>query len=420
MSHGRIIGPWQLPTGVFEMTPDRAASFRKVENSLLSTFSGWGYREIRTPAMEYLETMAQGLTQAELDIAFKLVDRYTGRMMVLRSDVTPQAARMAAIGLQDLPRPLRLCYIANVYRYPDDPGHPRRELVQAGAELLGLQEPQADAEVVALAVNSLRSMGLSGIRISIGQVRYARGLLSERNLPPQTEDRLMVAAHRKDWAGMSGILDSEGITGGDLRPALLALTETQGGDEAIARAEHLAPNRECRDALTNLRTVLELLPSYGIDRDLIQVDLGEVAGFRYHTGVVFAGFVSGAGRAVLRGGRYDHLAGRFGNPDPATGFAIDILELVEIASGRVEMVPSIDYMLVNRTGDRAKGLRIAVELRNRGRNILCLIRDLPQERLLPYAKAHSIKKALILEGDGSLHCLDPSSGEPSACDLEEL
>ncbi len=419
MNHGKTDGPWQLPTGVFEMNPDRAAFIRKVENRFLSTFERWGYREIRTPAMEYAQTMAQGLEPSEQDIAFKLVDRYTGRMMLLRSDVTPQVARMSAIALQQVPRPLRLCYVANVYRHPDDPSHPRRELIQAGAELLGLEENQADAEVIALAIVSLQSMGLSGIRMSVGQVRYARGLLAECGLSPGFEDRLMDAAHRKDRTEIASILDRQEI-GGRLRKSFFALTDLQGGDDTIDRAEELAPNQDCRDALADLREVLDLMAHYGVDRNLVQVDLGDLKTFRYHTGVVFSGFVSGAGKAVLKGGRYDDLVGRFGDPAPATGFAIDILELVEIASQGGEMAPSIDYLLINRTGDQGKGLRLSMELRGRGRNVLCLIRELAEDKWLPYVRAHRIETVLVLEEGGHLRRMDQSTGKLIPCEIEEL
>lgn len=401
------------------MPPHRAAFIRSVENTLLTTFGRWGYQEVRTPAMEYVETMARGLEPSELDIAFKLVDRYTGRMMMLRSDVTPQVARMAAVALQDVLRPLRLCYIANVYRYPVDPGHPRRELIQAGAELLGLDDPQADAEAVALGVAALQSMGLKAINISVGQVGFARGILSGCGLSPEMEDRLMEAAHRKDRAEMERLLEEEDVPGKSGK-ALLALTELYGDENVIDKAQALAPNKECKDALGNLREVLGLLDSYGVDRDLVQVDLGELAGFRYHTGIVFAGFVSGAGKAVLKGGRYDGLVGGFGDPAPATGFAIDILELVEIVSRSGESAPAIDYLLVNRTGDREMGLRLARDLRDRGLDVLCLIRELPHEQLIRYAGEHRIENVLILDVEGKLSRMDPSTGKVVPCDLEEL
>ena len=137
----------------------------------------------------------------------------------------------------------------------------------------------------------------------------------------------------------------------------------------LDRALEVSPNDTCRSAIENLRDVLALAESYGVASDNLFVDLGELAAFRYHTGPVFTGFVSGSGRAVLKGGRYDNLAGNYGRQAPATGFAIDLLEAVEIVSGHTKLEPAIDYLLVNRTSDSENGLRISVALRGGNRSV---------------------------------------------------
>ncbi|GBE15956.1 MAG TPA: ATP phosphoribosyltransferase regulatory subunit [Proteobacteria bacterium] len=409
---------WLLPTGVFEMPPARAAFIRMVEGQLMETFRLWGYSEVRTPAMEYLETMAQGLETAELDMAFKLVDRATGRVMVLRSDMTPQVARMAALALRDVPHPLRLCYVSDVYRYSGDPSRPRRELIQAGAELLGTDDPRADAEVIALAVESLKRIGISAIRISLGQVSYARGLLKECGLSRETEDLLIGAADRKDVGEVGRILDRAKVQP-PLRRCVLSLAKLHGGIETVREAMKGAPNRECSDALSNLMDVLDLAVSHGVDASLIDVDLGELSSFRYHTGIVFSGFVSGAGRAVLKGGRYDDLAGKFGRSSPATGFAIDILELLEIVSRNDVTLGGVDYLLVNRSGDRTRGPTAAMELRRKGRGVFCLIRDLGDDELPAFAGAHGIATIIVLE-DGGVRRWDVKAGKSAPCEIDSL
>ncbi len=407
-----------LPAGVFEMTPVRAAFVRHIEEAVLAVFRLWGYQEVRTPSLEYVDTMSRGLASEELDLAFKLVDRGTGKMMLLRSDVTPQVARMTSLALSRIPLPLRLCYVADVYRHPDDPSHPRREMIQAGVELIGLDDPQADAEVLAIGVEALQKMGLTDVRVSVGQVRYARGLFEEAALDKSTEDLIVEAACRKDRSEMERILDRTDISAG-IREGILALTELSGSVDVLDRAYSVAPNDTCRSAIENLRDVLALAGSYGVADDNLSVDLGALAAFHYHTGLVFTGFVSGAGRAVLKGGRYDNLAGKYGKQAPATGFAIDLLEAVEIVSGRFTAGTAIDYLLVNRTRDREKGLKLSVELRSRGRKVLCLIRNITDEELGVYAAAHRIGQVLILDDQG-LSILDTVSDEKKLCDIEEL
>lgn len=407
-----------LPAGVFEMIPARAAFVRHIEEVVLEVFRLWGYQEVRTPSLEYVDTMSRGLASDELDMAFKLVDRGTGKMMVLRSDVTPQVARMVSLALSQTPLPFRLCYVADVYRHQDDPSHPRREMIQAGVELMGLNDPQADAEVLAIGFEALRKIGLSGIRMSVGQVRYARGLFEEAALDKATEDLIVEAACRKDRSEMEKILGQTG-TSTRIREGILGLTELTGKVDVLDRAHEVAPNETCRSAIDNLRDVLALAVSYGVASDNLSVDLGELAAFRYHTGTVFTGFVSGAGRAVLKGGRYDNLAGEYGRQVPATGFAIDLLEAVEIVSGHGIVETAIDYLLVNRTNDRKSGLRISLELRGRNRKVLCLIRNIPDQELGAYIAAHRIGQVLILDEDG-LAILDTGTLDKKPCDIDRL
>ncbi|MDF1536753.1 MAG: ATP phosphoribosyltransferase regulatory subunit [bacterium] len=408
-----------LPAGVFEMTPDKTAFIRRVEETLLAVFTRWGYREIRTPAIEYLDTMSRGLGDDELDMAFKLVDRATGKLMVLRSDVTPQVARMVSMAMSGIPLPLRLCYVADVYRHADDPNHPRRELIHAGVELVGVDDPQADAEVLAVGAEALAGLGMTGIRMSVGQVQYARGLFKEAAFSTGTEDAVVTAACRKDRGEMEILLDRERVDG-RVADAVLALVELSGTREVLDRARDLAPNDVCRGAIENLDEILDLARIYGVGEEQITVDLGDLATFRYHTGAVFTGYVAGSGRAVLRGGRYDGLVEKYGRPAPATGFGVDILEAVEVTALSGTGDPAIDYLLVNRTGDRAGGLRMSVALRDKGKKVLCLIRDIPDRDLGAYISAHRIGKVLVMEEGAGMTLYNPDTGEKEPFDPVDL
>ncbi len=319
-----------LPRGVFEMPPRKAASMREAEERVLAAMRGAGYREVRTPAMEYLEAMARGVGEDELSIALKLVDRDTGRMMVLRSDPTPQVARMAALALAGEARPLRLCYVSEVYRYPRDPSRARRELIQAGAELIGVAGPPGDAEALALAVACLDALGFPRLRISVGQVRYARAVLAGCGLGREAEERVLEAAVRKDAAGMASLIASLPVSP-RAAPALRLLAEMAGQEGVLDNARRAAPDDASREAVDDLARTLDLACARGVARARLAVDLGDLASFHYHTGVVFTAFVEGVGRPVAEGGRYDDLIGRYGAPEPATGFAIDLLELAERA-----------------------------------------------------------------------------------------
>ena len=168
-------------------------------------------------------------------------------------------------------------------------------MIQAGVELIGVDDPQADAEVLAVAFQALQKLGLTRVRISVGQVQYARGLFDEAAFDKETEDLLVEAACRKDRGRMERILAKADISTNS-RESILTLSELAGTADVLDRALSGAANDACRMAVENLRQVFDLAVSYGVPADMLIVDLGELSNFRYHTGPVFSGFVSGAGR----------------------------------------------------------------------------------------------------------------------------
>src|SRR5215468_10119677 len=176
----------QLPKGAKIYLPDEAALKRQVEATLWGVFRKWGYREIVTPAYEYFDVLSQG-TDADLqERMFKMVDRESGRLLALRADVTPQIARIVATRMRDEPRPLRLAYVTNVFRY-DEPHVGRyREFHQAGVELVGLPNPEGDAEMIAMTVECLRVLGLGDFQIDVGQADFFRGILEDLSADEET------------------------------------------------------------------------------------------------------------------------------------------------------------------------------------------------------------------------------------------
>ncbi len=407
---------WLLPAGVFEMPPRKAAYVRSAEDALLAVLRRWGYREVRTPAMEYLDAMARGVGEAELDNAFKFIDRETGRMMTLRSDLTPQVARMAALALGEVPRPLRLCYLSEVYRTPLDPSRSRREILQAGAELIGVPGPEGDAEAIALAGECLRELGFASVRFSVTHTRYARAALAEAGLAPAASAGLLSAATRKDRGEAERILDA-GKAPARVREALLLLAELGGEGKAgaermLERAEAAAPNAEARSAVSELAQVVALAEAAGLPPGSLTPDLGDLSAFHYHSGVAFAGFVEGVGRPVADGGRYDDLIGRYGAPCPATGFALDLLELAEVSPAARASLPPAGVALCDRSGRPGDALALARKMRGEG-TAVALLPPLPDRELKEYARAHGAEGVMVLEKDGRLVRLDPGGEESS-------
>src|SRR5499425_703536 len=194
----RRVQQTQLPRGAKLYLPGEAAQKRVVEERLLGVFRRWGYREVVTPAYEYFDVLARGTDHELQERMFKMVDRESGRLLALRADITPQIARIVATRMRDEPKPLRLAYLTNVFRY-DEPHVGRyREFYQAGVELVGLPNPEGDAELIAMAVEGLRALDLREFQLDVGQADFFRGILEDLGLDEGRARELRSALGRKD------------------------------------------------------------------------------------------------------------------------------------------------------------------------------------------------------------------------------
>src|SRR6184192_3004094 len=322
----------QLPKGARIYLPDEAERKRHVEASLLGVFRRWGYREIVTPTFEFSDVLATGTDVDVQGNMFTLVDRETGRTLALRPDITPQIARIVATRLRDEPKPVRLAYVTNVFRYDEPRASHYREFYQAGVELIGLEKPEAEAEIIAMAIEGLHALGLTGFQIDLGHPDFFRGLCEEAGAEPARVRELRAALARKDTSALERIVT-------DLAPAahvgeaLLALPSLFGHEAVLERAAGVARNKRSARALANLAEVYRLLTIYGL-ADAALLDLGEVRGFDYYSGTYFEAYVSGFGASVAAGGRYDHMLARFGYDCAAVGFAFDVARVLSVMEDR--------------------------------------------------------------------------------------
>jgi ATP phosphoribosyltransferase regulatory subunit len=319
----------RLPTGMRDFAPRAAAARRRIAETLLGVFERWGFARVITPAFEYEDVLALGLGGAGRAAAIRFVEPSSGQVVALRPDITPQIARLIATRFRDEPGAVRLCYEGTVVRL-ERAARGQRELIQAGVELAGVAGPGGDAEAIALGVSALAAAGLPRPTIDLGHLGLAREVLSALALPaPEVEEARRRIAKR-DAAGLEVVLRAARGTKSALRFAAL-LPELSGSPSVLAAAVKRAPTAGVRRALADLGAIVAAVESREVDARL-HVDLGEVRGFDYYTGVRFQAFVEGASDAVLAGGRYDDLLGRYGRPSPAVGFAVD----VEAAAGALE------------------------------------------------------------------------------------
>jgi ATP phosphoribosyltransferase regulatory subunit len=319
---GRI----RLPEGVRDRLPGEAADLHRVRRTLLSTLDGRGYQRVMTPSIEYLDVLLRGTDLSE-DRMFKLVEPETGQVIALRPDITPQVARMAATALRDSPPPLRLCYSCAVFRIEALHSGGSRAVYQVGAECIGVPGATGDAEALSLLAELLDAAGFDDFTLDLGHAAFLREALT-RGFPNAADRNSAEAAlRRKDLAGIAEL--SESCSPARMRPLVRALPGLYGDlQSTTARARSLTERPELLSALDELDALGAATESNGFGAKL-SVDLGEVRGLRYHTGVVFQAFVPGPGRPLGGGGRYDGLIARYGRPLPATGFALDLGAVME-------------------------------------------------------------------------------------------
>lgn len=320
---------WLLPEGIEEILPLEAQRLEAMRRRLLDLFDSWGYELVMPPLIEYLESLLTG-TGRDLDLqTFKLTDQLSGRLMGVRADMTPQAARIDAHYLKRSV-PVRLCYVGSVLHTRPDEFAGSRELLQLGAELFGHPGPESDVEILRLMLAALHAIGIVSPHLDLGHVGVFRQLAAGASIDGRLESDLFDALQRKARPDVDALLAGSALTA-ERKAMLAALTDLNGGPEVLAeaRARLAAADVAVGQALDNLQAVADAIVSSHPDVPLY-FDLAELRGYRYYTGVVYSVFVTGHGQAVAQGGRYDGIGKAFGRERAATGFSADLRRLLKI------------------------------------------------------------------------------------------
>jgi len=388
-----------LPKGVSDFLPETADKITFIAGRIHRVFDLWGFRRIITPLLEFEEVLALGMGEELRGKTFRFEDRQTGRLLAIPPDITPQVARIVATRMHSLPLPHRIYYNGRVLRQAQIQSGRSREIFQSGVELIGLEAPEADAEMVAMAVEVLKDLGFAGFKLDLGHIDFYRGIMDASGLSPAGHHLIKEAIAKKDVSAVRGILEAEQVPDA-VKEEILLLPRLYGGREVLEAAAAVG-NERSRRALDNLAQVLEILDIYGVSEHLT-VDLGEIRGLDYHTGVTFEGFVPGVGEAVCSGGRYDDLTGKYGFPAPATGFAFNIMALLASPSLRPEMAasPGRDFLIFNQKDDRREALELAQGLRGLGYTCARDIIKRDFESSLGYAGKMDIRMLLVIGAQG--------------------
>ncbi len=310
----------ETPYGTRDFLPREAAAKRAIENRLAKLFSEFGYEEVVTPTMEFLETLTNSGAEIESNL-FKMFDQ-NNRTLALHHEMTTPIARLAVSRLKDAPLPLKLSYNTSVFRFRKNQPERQCEFYQAGVELLGVSNAFADAEIIALAAQGLKVSGLKDFTICLGQVEFANGLMEENNLPPNVQTEIKNAIEHHNIVGLKKIVDALNLDKNSA-DSLKKIPTLHGGIEILETARALAKNQKSIAAINNLQEIYKLAEIYGV-ADKIIFDLGIIRDFEYYTGMVFEAYAPNVGYSLAGGGRYDHMLKDFGLACPATGFALGI------------------------------------------------------------------------------------------------
>lgn len=412
---------WKIytPEGVQDILFNECHIKRNLEEKIRGMFRMWGYYEIETPTLEFYDVFSTEAEAAPQETMFKFFDQQ-GRILVLRPDITIPVARLSATKYRDMDLPIRYSYIGNTFKYNELGGGKQKEFTQAGVEIMGVNTPEADAEVIAAAINAVKATGLESFQIDIGQVEFFKGLMEEAGLPEKDIEQMRVLIDKKDFLGVEELVKAQDIRD-ELKDLILSLPRLFGSTDVIDRIEKVTFNKRSLAALENLRRVLEILEDYDLSK-YVSVDLGMVRSINYYTGIIFRGFTYGVGFPILSGGRYDNLVEKFGRKCPAIGFSMGI-NMVMTALDRQKLEsqkPKTDSLICYEKEGRKTAFKVCQELRKQGLVIEMDILSKDIGSIKKYAAGKGIGGIINIIDCESMEIHDIETGNVSKATLTEL
>ncbi len=353
------------PEGVRDVYGKECAIKLTIENSINNVFNIYGYHNIQTPTFEFFDIFSKERGSVASKNLYKFFDR-EGNTLVLRPDVTPSIARLVAKYYMNVNVPVKLCYNANTFINNSELQGKLKENTQLGCELINDDSVEADAEILALVVASLKAAGLKDFLVEIGHADFYKGLLEEYGFDSDTEYELRQRIENKNYFGVEEILDNNSISGKTCE-AFLKLPELFGSIDVIKSAKELTENKKALNSIERLETLYGILDDYGISK-YISFDLGMVTNYNYYTGIIFKAYTYGSGDKIVAGGRYDKLLGQFGKDAPSVGFAVYMDQiLLAVNDQRLKENNNYSYeVIIYEPGFRKAALSITNILREQG------------------------------------------------------
>lgn len=378
------INRWLLPEGVEEILPRQAWQIEQFRRRVLDIYRSWGYELVIPPLIEYSESLLLE-SDSDMDLqSFKLTDQLSGRTMALRADITPQTARIDAHSWQQ-EGPTRLCYAGTVVHTKPKSQLASRVPIEVGAELYGDASIHSDAEIISLMLTTIHAAGIERVFLDLGHVGIYSSLVKAAGLSSAAQAALLDAFDRKAKPEVAAIVaESEDKA---VAAMLLALVDLNGDISILSDAREKLANAPASVlvAIDYLQAVVAGLEKH-FPNTPVHIDLAELRGYRYHTGLVFAAYINGVGHAVANGGRYDGIGAVFGRARPATGFSANVKALLaqcgQVQEGDVILAPA---------GDDDDLIKAILALRESGERVV---------QILPEAGAPANGKRQLVKEEG--------------------
>lgn len=400
------------PEGVRDIYNVECGKKLALEGRLKKVFHLYGYHDIQTPTFEYFDVFRKEIGTIPSKELYKFFDK-EGNTLVLRPDITPSIARAAATLFQDENLPIRLCYTGNTFiNYSSYQGR-LKESTQMGAELIGDDSVEADAEMLALVIESMLTIGLKEFQLNLGNVDFFQSLIEDANLDEDAEERVRELINNRNYFGVEGFLDSIQVKRSS-KEAFAALNEMVGGMEILAKARNLAPNSKGVMAIKRLEKIYDTLKLYGVEK-FVTFDLSMTGTYGYYTGIIFRGYTFGTGDAVVKGGRYDHLIEKFGKKSPSIGFAIVIDELMNaLTRQKIRIVYTRKNTLILYDEEKARdAIALAKDFRRKAKNteLIKKAKDRLLEEYVEYGKGYYAGSLIYIKKSGEITMVNLLTGE---------
>ncbi len=385
------------PEGTRDLLFDECLARREAEQELNDLFTGLGYSEVVTPGIEFYDLFSTSTRHFRQENMYKLVDS-KGRIIVMRPDSTIPIARLAASRLKDAKFPLRLFYNQSVYENNALLKGRSDEVVQAGIELLGGEnKKKADFEVLSTALEALSGFDKDNFRLEIGHIGYFKELMEKLDADENTKEEIRSLIYSKNYPVLNDLLNEVGDN--CVSNALRQLPRLFGGVDVLDKAAAIYTNDKIKQILEKLREVYTRLSALGYEGK-ISLDLGIVSHIDYYTGIVFKGYLSNIGEAVLKGGRYDNLVGEFGRECNAVGFGVNVDSAAKhmMMQGTNTCGKKAEVLVYGENKYEAEAVEYAHDLVKQGLKVENSLFDTYDETVA-YAKANGISKVVVISDE---------------------